>query len=146
MFHQMGTAELRQSDAGGGKMAPERRWHEQVPTSSRPPLPPLPHLRPSRHHVAFTLHFPAAVLARGKNKKRAARTVQWKTLLIAFSCRCFMRVSLPRQQAEEWLRDEANMLTGAVQPRQGKRVGLKRCWKCRQPCRDTQREPRTARV
>lgn len=57
-----------------------------------------------------------------------------------------MRVSLPRQQAEEWLRDEENMLTGAVQPRQGKRVGLKRCWKCRQPCRDTQKEPRTARV
>lgn len=137
----MGMAELKQSDGGGGKMAPERRWHEQVPTSSRPPPPPPLYLRPSRRHVAFTLHFRAAVLARKKNKKRAARAIQRKTLLIAFSCRCFMRVSLPRQQAEEWLRDEANKLTGAVQPRQGKRVGLKRCWKCRQPCRDTQREP-----
>lgn len=128
-------------------MAPECRWHEQVPTSSRsPPPPPRPLssiLAPCRFHTTFPCRRPREMK---KTKKRAACAVQRKKLLIAFSCRCFMRVSLPRQQAEEWLRDEENMLTGAVQPRQGKRVGLKRCWKCRQPCRDTQKKPRTARV
>lgn len=63
-FRQMGTAELRQSEGGGA------RWLRSADGMSRSPprlalhhLHPA-HLRPSWRHVAFTLHFPAVILAR----------------------------------------------------------------------------------
>lgn len=45
------------------------------------------------HHVAFTLHFLLSCL-------KTACTIQQKELLIAFPCRCFLRVSFPRQRGE----------------------------------------------
>lgn len=45
------------------------------------------------HHVAFTLHFLLSCL-------KTACSIRQKELLIAFPCRCFLRVSFPRQQRE----------------------------------------------
>lgn len=53
----------------------------------------IPHPLSIPHHVAFTLHFLLSSL-------KTACTIQQKELLIAFPCRRFLRVSLPRQQGE----------------------------------------------
>lgn len=57
-------------------------------------LPTLvPHPPSIPHHVAFTLHFLRSCL-------KTACPIQQKELLIAFPCRCFLRVSFPRQRRE----------------------------------------------
>lgn len=53
----------------------------------------IPHPPSIPHHVAFTLHFLLSSL-------ETACTTQQKALLIAFPCRCFLRVSFPRQRGE----------------------------------------------
>lgn len=63
-------------------------------------------------------------------------TIQRKNLLIAFSCRCFSEGVVP-QAERRVLWDKPYMLNSAVKPYQGKCIRVERCWKCRQPCRDT---------
>lgn len=53
----------------------------------------IPHPPSIPHHVAFTLHFLLS-------SPETACTIQQKALLIAFPCRCFLRVSFPRQRGE----------------------------------------------
>lgn len=53
----------------------------------------IPHPLSIPHHVAFTLHFLLSCL-------KTACPIQQKELLIAFPCRCFLRVSFPRQRGE----------------------------------------------
>lgn len=135
MFHRMKTAELRRS----AEMMEARdewlrwRWGAGVQMArSSPTSVPHPLSIPAPCSPRTT--FPAAAL------EKTACTIQRKTLLIAFSCRCFREGVAPQAEGRV-LRDEPNTLASAVKPRQGKCVRLKRCWKCRQPCRDTQKEP-----
>jgi len=56
-------------------------------------MPPPPHSLSIPSLVALTLHFLPLSFKTGC-------TIQRKKLLIAFSCRCFLRVSFPRQKEE----------------------------------------------
>lgn len=104
-------------------------WGTQMAYSSTTSVP-----RPSVHPRAMLLsHY---ISCRCPLKRPVL--FRERGFLIAFPCRCFFFFEGVVPQAEgRVLRDELYKLTSAVKPHQGKCVRVERCWKCRQPCRDT---------